>query len=71
MFSCVSINELRILFRVSIKLNPILFFCEDHEDWFPVHYLAVDCSYFIFCSGVGFDQVSGVAVIVSLLFAGF
>ena len=40
----VSINELRVLIGVSIKLNPTLFCCEDHEDWFAVHYLGVDCS---------------------------
>ena len=45
-FSCVSINELRLLFRTffQVKHNS----CEDHEDWFPVHFLALDGSYFIF-----------------------
>ena len=40
-----------------------------HEDWFPVNYLAVVVLFSSFISGVGFDQGSGVAIIVSLLFA--
>ena len=66
MFSSVSINESRVLFRVSIKDKPNFIYCEDHDDWFPLHYLVVDC---FFCSGAEFGQVSGLAVKVSLLFA--